>query len=140
MKETNIIEICFDIKTSHNDVFTEFSLNGSGLCDSITKEIKLNFISTQFEVKGECIKDSWSLVKNPSLTEEGMLVRKCVNDETHLEQYILPKLNKNDYNYSIDDTSCNDNGLEKYSYTIDGQIFDFEIVTNAFGHNYKVRL
>ncbi len=70
----------------------------------------------------------WTVVAEPTLTTEGALERVCANDETHKERHTLPMLNDTDYTYKVvTEPTDNENGLAVYTYTLDGQTFDFEV-------------
>lgn len=75
--------------------------------------------------------------KEPTLTEEGYLIRYCQNDNSHIDKLTLKPLNEVDYNIDvISSPSCLTTGKAKYSFKYDEKTF--EILTNlpALGHDY----
>ncbi len=73
MNETNVINIVFDVsKSCYNQNF-EFTITGSGLADSLTNSIKLNFINSSLVVERNHT-SSEAVIENKvesTCTEEG---------------------------------------------------------------------
>ena len=81
--------------------------------------------------------DSWYLVSNPSMTDEGIIERKCNHDETHKERKSIPTLNEIDYTYDVvlGETGRLD-GIGEYYGVFDGVEVIVEVVIPAHGYNY----
>ena len=78
----------------------------------------------------------WTVTNDPTTTAAGLLTRVCSHDVTHTDTYELPALNKTDYACVSDKPECGEAGKETYTYTKDGQTFEFEVVLNALTHTY----
>lgn len=80
---------------------------------------------------------SWSLTKSPTVTETGLLTRKCMLD-TYEETFSLPSFNDTDYQYTEKETAtCTTSGKSQYVYTKDGQDFIFGDTIAALGHDIQ---
>lgn len=80
---------------------------------------------------------NWEVYKEPTLTNVGELRKYCSNDNSHYAIHTLSKLNSNDYVYTLTETAtCENNGKAKYEYSLDGQVFIFDIVLDTLEHNY----
>lgn len=81
--------------------------------------------------------DTWQLVTKPTLDTEGLLKRSCRRDEAHVDQYVLPPLNEQDYDYFLlSEGNCITHQKERYRFIIDHVTFDFDIERPATGHEY----
>ena len=67
---------------------------------------------------------SWTEITKPSKTGEGVIQIRCEFDHTHVEEIILPTLNKEDYQYSVvKESTVNETGLATYTIVVDDQAF-----------------
>ncbi|MDE5856454.1 MAG: hypothetical protein K2H06_05350, partial [Anaeroplasmataceae bacterium] len=79
---------------------------------------------------------NWIVTMNPDDTSYGLLTRICSINLNHKETYLLPELNKEDYQYILETSPlCETSGLEKYIFIKDGDIFEFTNVIEATGHS-----
>ena len=74
----HVLEIKFNVLYTHDDIDIPFTISGSGLADSLTNPIKMNFVSLNQFVKGECKFSSWSEYKPATCFEEGSEKRYCL--------------------------------------------------------------
>lgn len=82
---------------------------------------------------------AWKMVKKPTKNEEGLLQRVCGENQTHLEEFVLPILNETDYSYYLTPKGCFVDGKETYTYVHDQQSFEIEIPILATGHPFEYR-
>ena len=74
---TDIIEVVFDVNNSHDDTSTQLFITGSGLSDSLTEPIYLNFVNCSQTIPGRHTFGEWSTTKEPTCTEVGSEHRTC---------------------------------------------------------------
>ena len=118
-------------------VFSTADQSELGLWD----DIQLSTVHSDITVKVEYVETEhnygeWAVTKTPTIDSEGELTRVCADDATHIEKFVLPKLNKNDYEYTRTAPTCDDDGVESYVYTKDGQTFTFNVTLPATSHNF----
>ena len=80
----------------------------------------------------------WNVTTNPTENETGVLARTCSNDTSHKETFTLPKLSTdNGYTYAVVTAAkCESTGVGRYTYTKDGQTFNFDVTLEELGHSY----
>ena len=80
----------------------------------------------------------WSVTTDPTESATGVLTKTCSNDATHKETFTLPKLStENGYTYSVVTAAkCESTGIGRYTYTKDGQTFNFDVTLEELGHSY----
>ena len=76
----------------------------------------------------------WVVAVEPTLSSEGKLIRTCLNDSNHTEEYKLKALNNKDYAHVRVDAKCEVDGKDTYSITVGEQFFNFEIVIPKTEH------
>ncbi len=105
--------------------------------DSITNH-KIGFVTYQPD---DFHTHSWSKYQydiDPTFESLGRLKRVCSLNSTHVEYYTLPRLNESDYVKStIISTDCEVDGKYKYSTTVMGQLYTFDVTIPATGHKYS---
>jgi len=81
---------------------------------------------------------SWSVTTEPTESTTGLLTKTCSNDATHKETFTIPKLSaSNGYTYSVvTAVKCESTGVGRYTYTKDGQTFNFDVTLEELGHSY----
>ena len=80
---------------------------------------------------GHEITASWTVTKNPTLSEEGELSGFCEKCGTNATVK-LPKLNDKDYRKTIvEGATCTNNGLDKYEITLGNWNGEFKVVTST---------
>ena len=79
-----------------------------------------------------------AVLVTPTESTTGILVKTCTNDATHKETFTLPKLStSNGYTYAVVTAAkCESTGVGRYTYTKDGQTFNFDIMLTELEHNY----
>lgn len=81
--------------------------------------------------------DLWEVVKEPSLTENGLLRKVCKTNDSHVETYELPSLNEQDYLYEIiKESTCSSAGDALYRMEIDNQELKFEAKLPLGDHTF----
>ena len=84
-----------------------------------------SYIDNYVDSKGHSFSE-WKLVKEPTISNDGLLERICKIDSNHKENHELNSLNKVDYIFKVDyESTCYSKGQEKYTYEIDNQVFEF---------------
>ena len=79
----------------------------------------------------------WNVTTAPTANSYGLITRICQIDSSHTETYRLPKLNSNDYKYTvISEAKCETPGIGKYTYTKDEQVLVFDITIPALEHSF----
>ena len=73
----DIIEIKFNAKSVHDDTNVLFTIMGSGLSDSLTNPINLNFVNCNETIPGHHFYGEWSVTKEATCTEAGEEHRVC---------------------------------------------------------------
>ncbi len=125
--------LCHTLKTVKENII-ESTCDNVGQYDLVTyctecdKEL---FRETKIiEKKGHnCIE--WNVTIVPTLNNSGLLTKVCQNCNEHIETYLLPKLNKDDYIYNEEMCgSCISKGKDNYRIVVDGFTFEFKIVTD----------
>lgn len=77
----------------------------------------------------------WTIATAPMINKSGLLTKVCLNDNTHIETHELPMLNDSDYTHNVEiNPTCTLKGKDNYTIIVDGQTFEFEVITNALGH------
>ncbi len=78
----------------------------------------------------------WKVIKEPTFTEGGSLLRYCGRDASHTEKLNLPALSETAY--TLEHTkiaTCIEDGIDTYSYHRDGQSFQFKQTIPSLGHD-----
>ena len=76
----------------------------------------------------------WVEINAPTKENDGLIKRVCGNDDSHIEEKTLPKLNNQDYIYNINNPTCTSKGLETFVYTVDSQEFRYEVILEKTPH------
>lgn len=90
-------------------------------------------------VSHTCSYGDWQVKKNPSLKEEGLLQRVCLQNSSHIDEVTLPKLDQTHYIYEVKKPStCSIKGEATYTFIIDEEKFPFsvELEIDASNHEY----
>ncbi|MCI6014051.1 MAG: DUF6273 domain-containing protein, partial [Coprobacillus sp.] len=70
----------------------------------------------------------------PTETEEGIIGRYVFGIK--MEEIIIPSLNDNEYNVTINKKSVCEEGIKTYTYTKDGKVYALEVIVHEKGHNF----
>ena len=77
----------------------------------------------------------WVIESEPSVTSRGVLLCKCLNDDTHQKSNEIPSLNDVDYHVSTYlESTCEEEGSKRYQLVYQDQTFDFYLPIPAHGH------
>ena len=74
---TEVIEVTLNVITQHDETISVFEITGSGLSDSLTNSIYLNFVNCNQTIPGNCTYGEWTVTKEPTCTEKGEEHRVC---------------------------------------------------------------
>ena len=72
-----MMEVVFDVINPHDETSVPLTISGTGLADSLTNPISLSFVGCSQVVPGVHFYGDWSVVKQPTCTEEGSEHRVC---------------------------------------------------------------
>lgn len=79
----------------------------------------------------------WRIEKEPTIDEMGKLSRVCTQDETHIEEFDLPKLNGQMYAYRIEvPSTCSTKGEASYTYDMGTEKLKFTVELDFAPHSY----
>lgn len=73
----DVISISFNVTNPHDETSFPFEIKGTGLTDSLTNEIKMNFINCNQVVTGKCTFGDWTIKENATCTKDGVEHRIC---------------------------------------------------------------
>ena len=77
IEANDVIEATFNVINPHDDTSISFEITGSGLADSLTNSIRLNFANCTQVIPGKCTYGDWSIVREPTCTEPGEERHTC---------------------------------------------------------------
>ena len=83
--ENDVIEIIFDVNYPHDETAFQFTVSGTGLADSLTNPIYMNFVNCSQTIPGKCTYGEWTTTKEASCTEAGSehrICSECGHEET----------------------------------------------------------
>ncbi|MDY2746287.1 MAG: cohesin domain-containing protein [Bacilli bacterium] len=83
--ENDVIKIIFDVNYPHDETAFQFAISGTGLADSLTNSIYMNFVNCSQTIPGKCTYGEWSTTKEPTCTEAGSehrICSECGHEET----------------------------------------------------------
>ncbi len=91
--------------------------------DSLIQPVEVNASAHSF--------GAWQLVTAPTFEKTGTLVKTCVHDAAHTKSHMIAKLPETDaltkgYTFEALET------VGRYTYTADGDMFDFDVVTVTY--------
>ncbi|MCR5042174.1 MAG: dockerin type I repeat-containing protein [Clostridia bacterium] len=83
---------------------------------------------------------AYSITKDPSASEEGVLTRTCANDSSHTQTVKVPKLNSDDYTVTSTAASCASDGYKTYTWN-ENETYGVSVVVKvteaaATGHTW----
>ena len=114
--EQTVLTVMFDVKHACEDNIVDFEISGSGLADSLTKPIQLNFVDTNLLIplKHTIVTDK---AVDPTCTETGLTEGKHCEEcgEVHVEQEVIDALGHDYVATEVNDTvkyTCSECGDE----------------------------
>lgn len=122
-----LTDSAWTVKSTTDATCTE---NGSKVYTSIYGDVTVTLTATD-HTWGE-----WTEVTAPTKDAEGLIIKSCANDATHVERFTLPALNDEDYTLTVEAAKCGVDGKEVYSITKDGKTFTYEVAIDALVHQY----
>lgn len=134
----DIFEIVFKVKSDAAYGVSNVSCNLLIQSEGTTGVIPITVFDGSVEVVCNHEYGSWTLISSPTVATTGLIKRVCLKDSEHTETFTLPALSEaNGYTYSVVTApTCTTEGTGKYTITVDGQTFTFDVTLSAFGHDF----
>ena len=139
---TDVLSIAFNVLWHHDDEDINFVITGSGLTDSLTNSISLNFVNCSQVSLGTHNFGEWNTVQSSTCTENGLEHRVCTicnYEETRIVEAVGHTPNEAVLENNISPT-CTENGgydLVVYCANCDAELSREHIVVPATGHLYS---
>lgn len=118
--------------------FTVWKNSNNGKTEERECEV-CGYIETRskVEVPHQHTYGSWSIVEAPTIDTKGLIKRVCSQDESHIEEFELPKLNGQIYAYRVEvPATCSSKGEASYTYDLGDQKLQFTVELDYASHNY----
>ncbi len=77
VSEGEVIVIVFDVIQAHDEATSNLEIKGSGLADSLTNPIQMNFVNCSQSIPGKHQFSDWVVTKEATCTEKGLKKRIC---------------------------------------------------------------
>lgn len=98
----DVILVSFNVTNPHDETSFPFEITGTGLTDSLTIDIKMNFIDCNQVVSGKCTYGEWTIKEEATCTKDGVEHRVCTVCGKEETRVIAAKGHNFDSEWTVD--------------------------------------